>query len=513
MSKVMSSNAEREVAVGVGQELVSTTDTQGIIQYVNDHFCRVSGYSREELIGQHHNIVRHPDMPKAAFADMWSKLKSKQAWRGAVKNRCNGGGYYWVDAFVTPLFESGQLIGFQSVRTRLIGPYKDKAQALYPKLNAGGGAFGWFDKTLSAKDALFTVCGLALVGLAFISPFFALLMIILPYLVFKGELFDVRQHAAQLKGQYDSISRAVFAGDGVKGVNEFALKIQEGKVNTILGRVIDSTASLDRGVISLQEAVAKTKSGVEEETAELAQVVTAVEQMVASINEVTRNIGHTSDKVTSMHKDCRQATDAMSNTMDKVGALATDVATSAGSAASLADEANRINDVMQEIQGIADQTNLLALNAAIEAARAGEHGRGFSVVADEVRALSSRTHNATTQIQSSVSEIQSTLLKWSQTLVEGKAAAESCVEETRQTQGLVNKVYDNVSDIADSANQISVASDQQSSVSVSISHSISNLSDASKRNLEQVEMVEREAQSISTRSKTLASMGLAFGRS
>ncbi|MEH6711481.1 MAG: PAS domain-containing protein, partial [Paraglaciecola polaris] len=101
MSKVMSSNAEREVAVGVGQELVSTTDTQGIIQYVNDHFCRVSGYSREELIGQHHNIVRHPDMPKAAFADMWSKLKSKQAWRGAVKNRCNGGGYYWVDAFVT----------------------------------------------------------------------------------------------------------------------------------------------------------------------------------------------------------------------------------------------------------------------------------------------------------------------------------------------------------------------------------------------------------------------------
>ena len=111
-----------------------------------------------------------------------------------------------------------------------------------------------------------------------------------------------------------------------------------------------------------------------------------------------------------MFQDCRQATDAMSNTMNKVCDLATDVAKSAGSAASLAEEADRINDVMQEIQGIADQTNLLALNAAIEAARAGEHGRGFSVVADEVRALSSRTHNATTQIQTSVSEIQSTLL-------------------------------------------------------------------------------------------------------
>ena len=88
MGQSQNTSMEREVSVEVGEELVSTTDTQGIIQYVNDHFCRVSGFSREELIGQHHNIVRHPDMPKAAFADMWGKLKAKQAWRGAVKNRC-----------------------------------------------------------------------------------------------------------------------------------------------------------------------------------------------------------------------------------------------------------------------------------------------------------------------------------------------------------------------------------------------------------------------------------------
>ena len=466
MRKVVSSNAEHEVAVDVGQELVSTTDTQGVIQYVNDHFCTVSGFTREELIGQHHNIVRHPEMPKAAFADMWRKLKSKQAWRGAVKNRCKGGGYYWVDAFVTPLYENGQLIGFQSVRTKLTTPFKDKAQRLYPKLNAGGRAFNWFDDKVRVKDALFFLLSAVLIGLTFLSPFFAFIMVVLPYVPFKGELVDVRQHAVTLKGRYDSISRAIFAGDGVKGVNEFALRIQEGKVNTILGRVIDSTAMLDEGVKSLQQAVAKTKSGVEEETAELTEVATAVEQMVASINEVTRNIGHTSDKVTSVHQDCSQAT---------------------------------------------NQTNLLALNAAIEAARAGEHGRGFSVVADEVRALSSRTHSATQQIQTSVSEIQSTLLQWSKKLEDGKASAESCVEETRQTQALVNKVYDDVSDIADSANQMSVASDQQSSVSVSISRNISNISNASKRNLEKVQKVEHEAQGISIRSKALAAMGLTFG--
>jgi aerotaxis receptor len=511
MKNTTKSYTEREVAVEAGEELVSITDTQGVIQYVNDHFCRVSGFSQEELIGQHHNIVRHPDMPKAAFADMWGKLKSNQAWRGAVKNRCNGGGYYWVDAFVTPVFEVGQLVGYQSVRTQLKMPYKVKAQKLYSKLNTGGRAFGWFDEHASAKDLLFILVALLIGGLTFISPYFSFVLIILPYLLFKNELLDVRQHANQLKKQYDSVSRAIYAGEGVNGVNAFALKLLEGKVGTILGRVIDSTASLDLGVTSLQQAVAETKTGVENETAELTQVATAVEQMVASISEVTSNISHTSEKVSGAHIDCRKATDSMSNTMKKVGALASDVAKSAGSAAALADEADRINDVMQEIQGIADQTNLLALNAAIEAARAGEHGRGFSVVADEVRALSSRTHSATTQIQSSVSEIQQTLLTWSQTLEEGKASAESCVEDTEQTQALINKVYDSITDIADSAIQIGAASDQQSAVSESISRNIINISDASKHNLTQVEKVEKEAQGISQRSKMLAAMGLTFG--
>ena len=127
-----------------------------------------------------------------------------------------------------------------------------------------------------------------------------------------------------------------------------------------------------------------------------------------------------------------------------------------------------------------------------------------------VRCQVALTH-ATTQIQTSVSEIQSTLLKWSQTLDEGKTAAESCVEETSQTQGLVNKVYDDVSDIAQSASQMSVAAAQQSSTAASISLNISNISDASKLNLEQVERVEEEAQGISVRSKALAAMGLAFG--
>jgi aerotaxis receptor len=106
-----------EVTFGQHEELVSVTDTKGVITYANKAFCRVAGFEMSEMLNQNHNIVRHPDMPKQAFADMWAKLADRQSWRGAVKNRCKDGRYYWVDAFVTPVYQNTELVGYQSVRT------------------------------------------------------------------------------------------------------------------------------------------------------------------------------------------------------------------------------------------------------------------------------------------------------------------------------------------------------------------------------------------------------------
>ncbi len=122
---------QREIPFPPDTYLVSRTDLKGIITYANDAFVDISGFSREELIGNSHNIVRHPDMPQAAFADLWATVKQGLPWRGLVKNRCKNGDFYWVEAFVTPIKQDGRITGYQSVRTPAPASRRSAVEAAY----------------------------------------------------------------------------------------------------------------------------------------------------------------------------------------------------------------------------------------------------------------------------------------------------------------------------------------------------------------------------------------------
>ena len=117
-----------EVPVKEGDELVSATNTKGVITFCNDTFCKVAGFERDELMRKAHNIVRHPDMPEAAFQQVWDRLKAGKPWMGIVKNRCKNGDHYWVDAYVTPLKVNGEITGYESVRVHPQRVYVERAE-------------------------------------------------------------------------------------------------------------------------------------------------------------------------------------------------------------------------------------------------------------------------------------------------------------------------------------------------------------------------------------------------
>ena len=134
--------------------ILSTTSPQSHITYANPDFIKISGFTEEELLGQPHNIVRHPDMPPAAFEHMWSTLKSGRSWMGLVKNRCKNGDHYWVSAYVTPIAKNGSIVEYQSVRTKPEPEQVLAAEKLYAQLRSGKAARPKLAASFSVKILL-----------------------------------------------------------------------------------------------------------------------------------------------------------------------------------------------------------------------------------------------------------------------------------------------------------------------------------------------------------------------
>jgi aerotaxis receptor len=127
--------SNKETVLSDDAFLVSETDAKGIIQFANDDFCKVAEFTVEELIGQPHNVVRHPDMPKAAFKDLWETVKKGEVWTGYVKNATKSGGYYWVFATVFPFESCNGANGYLSCRRKASVEEIQKAEALYKTLD------------------------------------------------------------------------------------------------------------------------------------------------------------------------------------------------------------------------------------------------------------------------------------------------------------------------------------------------------------------------------------------
>jgi methyl-accepting chemotaxis protein/aerotaxis receptor len=128
---------DHEIPVPEGEPLVSRTDRDSHIVFANHVFVEISGFTEHELIGSPHNIVRHPDMPAQAFANLWATIKAGRPWNGLVKNRAKNGDFYWVRANVTPVVENGEVTGYISIRSKPTRTQIDSAEQAYAALRAG----------------------------------------------------------------------------------------------------------------------------------------------------------------------------------------------------------------------------------------------------------------------------------------------------------------------------------------------------------------------------------------
>ncbi|MBU3054848.1 methyl-accepting chemotaxis protein [Pseudomonas indica] len=476
---------QRERTFPAQQRLISTTDLKGQITYCNEAFIEISGFSREELMRAPHNLVRHPDVPPAVFAHLWQTLKEGKPWMGVVKNRCKNGDHYWVNAYVTPMLEKGQVVGYESVRVKPTAEQVRRAEALYQRINQGKAAVPRRDRWLPVLQdwlpfILISQIGF-LIGAWLDSHWGFLLAALLSVpLGLTGLAWQNRGIKRLLRLAEQTTSDPLIAqmytdSRGVQARLEMAMLSQDARLKTCLTRLQDTAEQLAQQARQADTLAHNSSAGLERQRLETEQVATAVNEMAATTQEVAGNVARTADATREANRLTSRGRTIAAETREAIQQLSIAVGETGETVTRLAHDSNQIGGVVDVIKGIADQTNLLALNAAIEAARAGEMGRGFAVVADEVRQLAQRTAESTGQIHQLIAQLQKTAEEAVHTMESGRRQADEGVERVQQADQALAGISDAVANIADMANQIAAAAEEQSAVAEEINQNINTI--------------------------------------
>jgi aerotaxis receptor len=480
--------------------LMSTTDTQSRITYANAAFVNVSGFSHDEIIGQPHNLVRHPDMPQQAFADMWATLKSGEPWTALVKNRRKNGDHYWVRANAMPVVRNGQPVGYMSVRIKPSREEIDAAEALYRQFREGkagslrfhkglivhSGLGRWMSmfKTMSVRwrirSALLTVApvmalaawqlGVHDVELAWIAGIALALSLGLSLWLDRQISRPLEEVVAQALRVASGESQKVVHMDRVDEIGMTLRTI--GQLGLMFRWLIDDVSDQ---VINVQRSINEIAQGTDDLSRRTEQAASNVQQTASSMTEMTATVKSNAETATQANTLSASASDAAARGGEAVSHVIStmnDITTSS----------KKIVDIIAVIDGIAFQTNILALNAAVEAARAGEQGRGFAVVAGEVRALAQRSANAAREIKDLIGAS-----------VEKVEVGSKMVDEAGRT---MDDIVSQVRQVTDLIAEIRSATEEQSTGVTQVDRAVSDLDNLTQQNAALVEQSTAASESL-----------------
>jgi len=507
--------------------LVSRTDLKGRITYANQAFVEASGFGRDELIGKAHNIVRHPDMPAEAFADMWNTLASDLPWTGLVKNRRKNGDFYWVQANVSPIRQKGVTQGYMSVRNKPEPAQVAEAEQIYHQIrddHAGGPRIRqgevvqslWlapmanlrripFSQRVVGSTALAATLTLTLgaltwreVSLLAMSsgkvgwvPDVLAAGIVVSSLAWAGFGYFLVSAVSRSLEKATKVARAIAGGDLVKfEIHTYdETKPLLRALNQMSANLLAVVADIGASVEAVTTASSQIAAGNQDLSSRTEQQASSLEETAAAMEELTSTVKQNADNALQANQLAVSASEVavkggtvVSQVVDTMGAINT--------------SSHKIVDIIGVINGIAFQTNILALNAAVEAARAGEQGRGFAVVAAEVRNLAQRSAAAAREIKILIDD--------------SVDKVEAGSQQVAQAGKTMEEIVSSVKRVTDIMGEITTASQEQTSGIEQISQAITQMDQVTQQNAALVEESAAAAASLQEQASGLSQVVSVF---